>query len=212
MSPHKFVIAGTGRSGSTWIADVLTAAGLPVGHEDVFGARGPVEWPPHLVGDSSLYAAPFLDRWGGLVFHQVRHPLDCIGSLVGWGLPSTPNTQGIGGEFVWEHLGWRSGGQQQVTDSARYWCDWNEMCERGARYVRYRVEDADAVTIHQLMRVAGRDAPVGRVREALAVHRPLDYRAHNDRAPHAIDWSDIPEPERGRVLRQAARYGYEVPE
>lgn len=203
-----FVVAGTGRCGTTWLSDVLTSAGVPVGHEDVWTVSGRVE-RPDLAGDVSMYAAPFLDRWDGPVLHMVRHPLACIGSLVGWELPSEPNAQGDGGKFVWEHLGFTSSGDR-VTDSARYWCDWNEMCERGSPNLRFHVEDIDAVWLSSTMRWLGWSAPVADVKRAMLKHRPLDYRASAHRAPLRLEWSDIREPELGRVRRLAERYGYDA--
>lgn len=214
----RFVTVGTGRCGTTWLSDVLTKAGCTTGHEDVWTPNGYTDlWWWHgddgavheLRGDVSLYAAPFLSDWDGPVLHQVRHPLDCIGSLVGWRLPSWPNKQGAGGEFVWDHLSWGSCGQQ-VVDSARYWCDWNEMCERGRTYLRYRVEDASPRLVCDLMDFVGEPVSPLAVEAAHKAFQPLSYRAAADRAPVALSWDDIPQPERGQVKRLAARYGYET--
>ena len=212
-----FVVVGTGRCGTTWLSDVLTKAGCPTGHEDVFTPLGYTEmwwWQGedgkthNLKGDVSLYAVPALHLWDGPILHQVREPLACIGSLTGWALPSFPNMQGSGGEYVNRYLGWTC--SDQITASARYWVQWNEMCERGRSYLRYRVEDAGPELLHDLLAFVGESLSLSTIQRAYRTVEPLSYRGHGRRAPVELDWSDIPDPERSQVKRLAERYGYEV--
>jgi len=80
-----FVVTGCARSGTTYMAAVLSGLGLRFGHEVVFGprTRGFDGWHGQH-GDSSWLAAPFLDQIGDApVFHQIRHPLKVVRSLVG---------------------------------------------------------------------------------------------------------------------------------
>ena len=82
---RPFVVTGCARSGTAYTAAVLSGLGLRCGHEVVFGprTRGFDGWHGQH-GDSSWLAAPFLDQLGdALVFHQVRHPLKVVRSLVG---------------------------------------------------------------------------------------------------------------------------------
>ena len=212
----RFLVVGTGRCGTTWLSEVLTAAGVPTGHEDVFTAVGIRDmwcWLGEdgkvhsLAGDVSLYAVPFLREWDGPVLHMVRHPLDCIGSLAGWRLPSFPNTQGEGGQLVNAHLPWTC--SDQITASARYWHDWNVMAERGADYLRFRVEDATPTFLADLMRRYGHDVDVEALELAVAARSAADYRI-DSLAPIKLGWPDIPETERRRVRLLAERYGYDV--
>ncbi|MCB0909178.1 MAG: hypothetical protein KDB63_18895 [Nocardioidaceae bacterium] len=82
---RPFVVTGCARSGTTYMAALLSGIGLRVGHEVVFGPRTRrFEGWQGQHGDSSWLAAPFLDQIDdALVFHQVRHPLKVVKSLVG---------------------------------------------------------------------------------------------------------------------------------
>lgn len=81
MTEPAFVIVGSGRHGSAYIAQVLTAAGVRCGHEQWWNPFGEHD-DDTLVGDSSWCALPLgLDDYHGLVFHQVRHPLDTVASF-----------------------------------------------------------------------------------------------------------------------------------
>jgi hypothetical protein len=83
-----FVVTGCGRSGTRYTANLLTAAGFPCGHEQLFSP-----WTrdhaalvlPAGQGDSSWLAVPHLARLpnGAVVIHQVRHPLRTISSHLG---------------------------------------------------------------------------------------------------------------------------------
>jgi hypothetical protein len=82
---RPFVVTGCARSATMYMASILSGLGLRVGHEVVFGpaTRGFDGWRAQH-GDSSWLAAPFLDQIDdALVFHQVRHPLKVVRSLVG---------------------------------------------------------------------------------------------------------------------------------
>lgn len=83
---RKFVVTGSGRSGTEYIALTLSAAGLRCGHEAVFGPRTRTTpafgaWD----GDASWLAAPFLAALPSstVVLHQVRHPFAVISSWYG---------------------------------------------------------------------------------------------------------------------------------
>lgn len=78
----KFLITGCGRSGTNYVADRLGAAGILCGHENVFTVNGPVDSGAY-VGDSSWFAAPYLDRIdrGIRVVHVVRDPRLVVNSF-----------------------------------------------------------------------------------------------------------------------------------
>jgi len=96
--------------------------------------------------------------------------------------------------------------------AARYWVDWNEAVEEGARrgghrYRRYQLEALSGPLLAELL------AEVGHEVDAAACQEALDRVPHdtNRRAVHAsITWSDLPAEERTEVQRLAAHYGYAV--
>ena len=83
---RHFVVTGSGRSGTGFIATVLADAGLRCGHEAVFHPRttaftgfGDVD------GDISWLAAPFVGGLpaGTVVLHQLRDPVEVVSSWIG---------------------------------------------------------------------------------------------------------------------------------
>lgn len=89
----KMVVTGTGRCGTGYMAKVLSGAGLPCGHEEVFGPHG---WNPHskLPADSSWLAVPFLpvlEMAHCSIVQVYRNPGAVISSLLGIKFFSTPS-------------------------------------------------------------------------------------------------------------------------
>src|SRR5262245_57962235 len=102
--PIRFIVAGCPRSGTTYMAKLMTALGYPCGHERIFNIwrilgldvrpeiggdfRDPMTAFFQLdakKGDASFLAIPYMDQLpeGTVVFHQVRNPLEVIRSLMG---------------------------------------------------------------------------------------------------------------------------------
>lgn len=80
---ERLLVTGIGRSGTGYMARVLTEAGLPCGHEALYGAdtaRRP-GWQNRRA-ESSWYAAPWIGSLGPstLIVHLMRHPVDWLGS------------------------------------------------------------------------------------------------------------------------------------
>lgn len=86
----KILITGCGRSGTGYISNYLTGAGIKCGHEDVFTLNGFKGWKDY-EADSSWFAAPFLDELDGdvRIVHIVRHPDKVVNSFYRLGLFST---------------------------------------------------------------------------------------------------------------------------
>jgi hypothetical protein len=103
----QYVVTGTGRCGTLFMANLLTSMRLPCGHEAVFTVRG-MDWAVlvmmdrrfprnslisrgdnlsdyevELVADSSFMAAPFLKRINCPVIHVVRSPIGVVASMTG---------------------------------------------------------------------------------------------------------------------------------
>lgn len=78
----RAVITGAPRSGTKHLATLLTAAGVPAGHEKAHNARRRGDWPSGLAVDSSWMAATMLDCVAAPVVLLVRHPLRVVKSLV----------------------------------------------------------------------------------------------------------------------------------
>jgi hypothetical protein len=92
---NRILITGCGRSGTHYMANLLTAAGMPCGHETVFSAYGDNKAPFRY--ESSWYAAPFISQRKDIthVIHLVRHPQKVMESFYRIGLLS---------DLTWRHI------------------------------------------------------------------------------------------------------------
>jgi hypothetical protein len=114
MKKLEYLVVGTGRCGTAYMAQLLTSAGIPCGHESVFSTNTLMEiknklknpkslklskcslmseskWvnPRDIIADSSYLSAPYLKSAilkNTKIIHVVRHPLDVIKSFVFDGL------------------------------------------------------------------------------------------------------------------------------
>ena len=78
----KYIITGTPRSGTGFMSQLMTSAGIPIGHEMFFGMPGHGYYPTNAQGDSSWMAVPFIHNFDATVIHIVRNPIDNIASLI----------------------------------------------------------------------------------------------------------------------------------
>ena len=93
MRHRPFLITGCGRSGTRYVADLLTSLGVPTGWEATLNPFYPTHKArdyPFLLrrlrfhGDANWLATAYLSRVPGsvIVFQQVRHPLRVVRSLL----------------------------------------------------------------------------------------------------------------------------------
>ena len=73
-SYRRFLVTGSGRSGTRYTASLLGALGLDLRHESL-GSEGIVSWYVAAGADEVPYGPPSSRLVFGHVFHQVRHPL-----------------------------------------------------------------------------------------------------------------------------------------
>ncbi|RDJ35112.1 MAG: hypothetical protein DWQ19_09770 [Crenarchaeota archaeon] len=107
MNKLNFIVTGTGRCGTVYLAKLLTSVGIPCGHESIFRCKGGVEtfperlkhqvfistrsteyenWltTPFVKADSSYLSAPFLNDpllKDTKIIHLVRNPIRVIFSF-----------------------------------------------------------------------------------------------------------------------------------
>jgi hypothetical protein len=172
----NFVVVGTGRCGTVYFAKLLTAVGLPCGHERIFGPAGPnlagsdsdvSRWAGLTVGtvlaESSYMAVPYL---GGPVLrsaaivHAVRDPVQVILSfnnkLQFWHHP--PDQWG---EFILGHLPELAKHDDPLSRNCLYVVRWNRWIEKqsvGRPYVRVRLEH-DENKLLDFLRVPAANRP-----------------------------------------------------
>lgn len=187
MAP-PFVIASSGRCGSTYIAAVLSRLGVPCGHE-LYWPRG--KGGTSLTCDSTRFVVPELETYDGVVFHQVRDPIKTISSLAsGKGNP----------RYVLREV-MPTGPLAYAT---AFWVDYNRKIEKYAER-RWRVEDVDADLVAALALRMGTDATVAAAQAALD---QIEVGLNKHKVDYAT-WDDIPDgPDKREAIEMAGRYGY----
>lgn len=199
VRPPRFVIAQTGRSGSSYTARILTAAGIHTGHEDWF--RPYRRRIGGLDGDSSWCAAPHLRAFRGIVLHQVRDPLKVIRSLSQ--APPTPRYQRLRSQVAGPPSG------NPLVDALRYWVVFNRIAEQHA-VLRWRLEDLDVAVVDAIGQIVGVPADLDAAGRAIT-ETPDNVNAHY-RGAGEVAWGDLPDCWwRDEAVSMAGRYGYAVP-
>jgi hypothetical protein len=223
ITRQRFLVTGTGRCGTGYVAQLLTRLGLPTGHEQVYNphslSTGEFRWGVER-GEASWLAAPFLAHFQGDAVHLVRHPLDVIGSFAGIGFFARRP-----GDPAYEYTRWAFAGaglepppddddaldparreRLAVARAAAHYVRWNRLIERHARW-RFRVESLDAPSVRALTELLGAPRREALVRSVLA-SLPRDVNA---RARREVGWGDVPGELRGELAGLAREYGYDAP-
>jgi len=126
-----FVIIGTGRCGTNFVADYLTAAGHPCSHERFYRPTGPLYGATATrvtsEGDSSWLAVPYLPASGIIAIHQTRAPLPVIKSFLKLGFfhPEHYARHKRFVDFAQAHFEFSD---DPLRSAMRWWLDWNKKC------------------------------------------------------------------------------------
>ncbi len=233
----RFVVTGTGRSGTRYIAELLSAAGVPTGHECWFGPwpglfRGPE--PIHrrtpwervqgpfarlrqelrrrrcaIAGDASWLAVPYLPKFRGHVYLQVRHPLTFVASFLGLGILQKADSPYAG--FLTRHFHITG---EPISDAVRFWMEWNLRALPYAHRV-WHLEDLDVEIVAQVLSDLGVPHPHRRAEAAFrACPFPVNTARERLSTPRPISWQEIPVSLRDPLTRVARTLGYdpEVPD
>lgn len=194
-----FVVTGTGRSGTGYIANVLQAAGVNCGHEAWWNPFN--KHTPDLDGDASWLAVPYLHTYQGHIFHQIRDPIVVIRSLRNgdmFGDDVTLFTQ-------FADLNTPGGFKDDVESAIRFMVHWLQTAEKHAE-LSWRVEDVNPQLITDICRRLGRPLEESRARAAVE-QTPRNVNEHGHHP--TIRWADLPDLPETRWLRTfAERYRY----
>lgn len=194
MAP-RYVVASTGRSGSGWIAKVLTDAGLNCGHERWWNPYGIHD--DDLLGDSSWMAAYDLDGYDGIVVHQTRHPLDVVRSLAGgWSRHD---------DYAPRRLAHLDPDPDPLVEAMRIVLGWNRQIAEHAD-LHWQVE---MIAASDLVDLAGRlGAPISVSAAVRAIMgTPTTFNRHD--SCRDLGWDDLPDVfERVELAQMCADYGY----
>lgn len=204
---HRFVVTGTGRSGTGYFAAVMSAVGTGCGHETIFRPGGPVDWHD-LRGDSSWMAAPFLEEFrrqhpGGKVLHLLRNPLDVVNSLVGIGFFDDDQKEAHGEyrAFAEMHCPHAFLPLDPIERAVTFVIDWNTRIEPWAD-LRVKVEDLTPAAVQVALAEFGSEPQLPFIEKQMA-KVPTNV---NSRPRASLTWDDMPQ----RLKDHAINYGYRV--
>lgn len=151
----RFAVTGSGRCGTRYMSKLLTAAGVPCGHEEAFGIHGAGLWTLDRQADSSWMAATMLDQVDVPVVLLVRHPLAVVRSWVEIGFFShdhdnpthTPLLTFAPGVYAYD---------SPADRALAMWCALNAAALPRAELL-LRLELLDAAQLGRLLQWAGAD-------------------------------------------------------
>ena len=198
LKPQKFLlITGCARSGTHYIASLLTLAGLPIKHEKE-GEMGTSSWTMAVNALQTPWGPGYLKFNFQHVFHQVRDPLKTISACT-----TEPERSW---EFIYDHIPQIKVKDRLVVKCAKYWYYWNLEAENKAEFT-YRVEDIENALDEMSIRLR---VPLSK--DAIDwVPKDLNHR------PRKVNytWKDLKvllaDPDLyQKIVDMARRYGYEV--
>jgi len=191
----RFVVAGTGRSGTKWCATALRTGGVLCGHEQVFRVSDWTDWG-YFQGDSSLGVVPWLPDLDVLRILVVRHPLDVadsfrrVGSILAGSLPADLDAylrETHPEVFTQPH---------ELAAGVAYWLAWNEAAIPHTEKVA-RLETLTVESLFELIEIEPR--------------WPVYSLGPLNSGPPSVrpDWSEIPRDLALRADDLATSFGYE---
>ena len=229
----RFVVTGTGRSGTGYASKLFTAAGLPCGHEDYFDvwpAIGEVgvqrdmpmmliRRPYHrvresqrrrrlaIVGDASWMAVPRLVRFKGLSMLQLRHPAKVVRSFLATGFFTDMSTHRRQRGYALRYFGLTG---DPIEDALRWWVEWNRRAAQHCDIV-FALESLSPELLAGILHRLGVKEPHERSEAAFAaVPRDVNSSEHRGLSRSRLEWADIPETHvKHLVAEQAASWGYD---
>lgn len=234
MMKLQYLVTGTGRCGTVYLANLLTKSGLPCGHESIFtpwgldeaiarlDGRSPIQvsaislascgdWFPEagaVVADSSYMAAPFLDHAllrDVRIIHVVRHPMDVINSfVVGLNYFQEWLPPDVWHQFIYTHAPELRLDYHPLDRAALYYIRWNRMIEKRSAGRAYFFCQVETIT-HRLFDYLGRSCHDEKLLSARTINGRMDGKPE-------YHFEDIPSTALRRELRDLAeRYGYPLP-
>lgn len=134
----RFVVTGSARSGTKYVAHLLTRAGIATGHEDVFNRWNedgslPGDWRDDAYdGDASFVASPHTAQLAEdlTIVHLVRSPLAVIGSIGGMGWLRDLDVPWV--HYISRYVPEVAEQPPGPRRAAAYWLGWNALAEAHA--------------------------------------------------------------------------------
>lgn len=188
------LITGSERSGTLYTATVLRNAGIDAGHERAVNIKGSRELEDGEV-EVSWEAAPL--GLAAYTVHQVRHPLQAIGSSAARQTFDWDHRRSAWGYYAARFFPEIATEPTPLLRAARYWLAWNGAIKAD---MRWQVETLKAAQLNKALAQAGHKVPTA------AALRETEHVHESDAAP--IEWGQLGHLEEP-IRALAAEYGYE---
>ena len=163
MLELEYIVTGTGRCGTLFLANFLTSSGTPCTHEAIFTPKGldfdvlegrkkPVnsgisrgdnlaQYEQEIRAESSYMSAPYLHKIKKpRVIHLIRSPQKVVSSFLcpdfeyfSFPYPSTPPQHISYETFIYKKLPQLGQDMPKLDRACLYWIEWNEMIESSGR-------------------------------------------------------------------------------
>lgn len=220
VSELKYLVVGTGRSGTVYMARLLSSLGIPCGHESIFSYDGiskaitrlqdgaecsfissDVKWlkPDAILNaECSYMAAPYLDHEilkNTKIIHAVRNPMKVITSFVD-GFNYFKKNEGDYQKFIYKIFPELLDISNPYNRAAKYYILWNKMIEKRNNFF-FNVESSP----YKLMKYLGVEKDDYYRERNANHHRDLAYRDYEIIKDEKI---------RANLLELARKYGYLV--
>ena len=200
----RFIVTGTGHSGTGHTSHVFSRLDLPCGHESVCGPNGFNPKRSNMAGDSSALAVPFLSEFDGLVFHQLRHPLDFMWSMTfSTGLFVKNHAWG---DFLLRHCPsaakFQEGPDPTYAWAEEFWIDWNAQIRSSHPDLTWKIEDFGSSQVEDSLVLLGESRSREEITEALGMSKRYN--------PHTPDEERPVVPFSSKLKEAAEGYGYAI--
>lgn len=226
----KYLVTGTGRCGTVFMARLLTSLGEMCGHESVFWHEGEAaarrvlasrkfftsgcskgDWfvPAKMTSESSYMAAPFLDRPlldGTKIIHVVRNPLKVISSHTKdvhfFEYPYGPQIDYQ--RFVLQYLPEIAAIENLVERACYYYVHWNTMIEKKSANRPYLLHNVEKKLSSELIHFMEISNPP----ESYHNNEKTNSWNHRDKD---LTLNDIPNGTiKNKFINLAGKYGYDL--
>ncbi len=206
----RLLFTGCGRSGTGYVAKLITEAGLVCGHEWAFNPFRAGYWGSFEAESSCLALRAVEDgmiNYDCLVVHLIRNPLAVIRSVIGVGLLDQNPPR-----YKAKYTAWLCANTPQcfaphlspVTRAALYWLFVNQRAENCIDY-RLRVEDINELDLREISEI------IGKPLDATALDR-VSKNTNGGQRDDSITWEDVlaslNPTQRRHFESMAERYGY----
>lgn len=186
-----FLITGFPRSGTKYLATVLNAVGLDVGHEEL-RPDGTVSWPH--IGQGFLTWTGQIEKTNfDPVIHVVRDPLKAISSA------QTLRDESFDYMFKYSN---HPGGPRGLRWYMWAWLKWNDFIESRAVW-RFKIEDLPECypTLFEMLGIQG-------VSALPELPKNINTRPHSN-----FTWTDLKREDKKlykQIRDKAVKYGYQI--